>query len=215
LIDFRRWRLILKNSTIFLLISLLANLYFKLDVFLLNFLKGATAVGLYSSGYKFLEASLIVASSYNVSSLPILSRLQKENKCAFKNKIKKDLLFVTAIGLIIAFFFYFLAPVFLPLFLPGTYWQSIKVLQIVIVALPFILATSVFLNSLYAMGKAHLVVFVFIFQSLFNFSLNYLFIPKYSYFASAYITVIGEILNTIITFIFLVNLLGGKHENQR
>ncbi len=201
--DVNLWMKIIKKSTVFLIISLLANLYFKLDVFLLNFLKGPAAVGLYSSGYKFLEASLIIASSYNISSLPILSKLQKENKKDFISKIKKDLLFVGIIGVGFSFLLSILSPIFLPMVLPGSYWQSIKVLRIVIFALPFILFTSVFLNSLYALGKSHLVVFIFLFQTIFNFTLNFFLIPQYSYFASAYITLAGEILNTIITFIFL------------
>ncbi len=205
------WGKILQKSTIFLLISFLANLYFKLDVFLLNFLKDTTAVGLYSSGYKFLEASLIIASSYNVSSLPILSKLQKGKREIFIDKIKRDFLFVAAIGWVFASLLFFLAPTALPIVLPGTYWQSIKVLQIVIFSLPFILATSVFLNSLYVLGKQSLVVFIFLFQAIFNFILNYLFIPRYSYFASAYITLMGEILNAVISFLILKKVL---YENK-
>lgn len=212
--NFPAWWTIIKKSSVFLAIGLLANLYFKLDVFLLKFLKGEAAVGLYSSGYKFLEASLIIAASYNISSLPILSKLREENWAGFIKKIKKDFLFVVAIGLFVSALLYFFSPVVLPFILPKSFWESIKILRIVIFALPFILASSVFLNSIYVLGKPQIVILIFAFQSVFNFSFNLLFIPHYSYFASAYITVAAEILNTIISFTFLRKYLK-IYENSR
>jgi len=41
-----------------------------------------------------------------------------------------------------------------------------------------------------------------IFQLFFNFSLNWIFIPKYSYFASAYISLIGEVINLLVCLYF-------------
>lgn len=212
-INLKQWSAIIKKSFIFLLISLLAGFYSKADILILNFLRGKQAVGVYSAGYRFLDALMFIVTSYNISSMPLFSKLSKEKKkLIFINKIKKDIVLVFSIGIFIALGFYFLGPIVLPVVYKNTYFQSIQVLRIIIFALPLILLTSVFLNSLYALNKAKIVIYVFLFQLIFNVGLNYLLIPKFSFFASAYITIIGELFNTLICFIILKKAL---NENFR
>jgi O-antigen/teichoic acid export membrane protein len=86
----------------------------------------------------------------------------------------------------------------LSLIVKKEYAPSSKVLQIVIFALPFILMSSVFTNALYIMKKAYIVIYIYLFQVILNVLLNLIFIPKYSYIASSYITVISEMLNTFL-----------------
>jgi O-antigen/teichoic acid export membrane protein len=195
------------------LISLLAGFYSKVDVLILNFIKGKEAVGIYSAGYRFLDALMFVVTAYNVSSMPLFSKLAHDKKKnIFINKIKKDVVLVSFIGISIALGFYFLGPIFLPILYKSTYFESIQVLRIIIFALPLILLTSVFLNSIYAYNKPKSVIFIFLFQLIFNIAFNWYFIPKYGFFASAYITLLGESLNTLICFIILKKSL---NENFR
>lgn len=203
-IDIKQWSIIIKKSFIFLLISLLAGFYSKIDVLILNFIKGKEAVGIYSAGYRFLDALMFVVTAYNVSSMPLFAKFAKEKKKSiFVNKIKKDVILVFLIGISIALGFYFFGPIILPVLYKSTYFQSIQVLRIIIFSLPLILLTSVFLNSIYALNKTKTVIFIFLFQLIFNVCLNLYFIPKYSFFASAYITLAGELINTILTFAVL------------
>jgi len=207
-INLKQWSIIIKKSFVFLLISLLAGFYSKVDVLILNFIKGKQAVGIYSAGYRFLDALMFVVTAYNVSSMPLFSKLAKEKKKnIFIIKIKKDVALVFAIGMFVALGFYFLGPIILPIVYKGTYFESIQVLRIIIFALPLILLTSVFLNSLYALGKAKTVIYIFLFQLIFNAGLNLFFIPRFSFFASAYITLGGELLNTALTLIVLRSVL--------
>ena len=207
-INFKQWTIIIKKSFVFLLISLLAGFYSKVDVLILNFIKGKQAVGIYSAGYRFLDALMFIVTAYNVSSMPLFSKLTNEGKKnIFLNKIKKDVILVFSIGMFVALGFYFLGPIILPLVYKNTYFQSIEVLRIIIFALPLILLTSVFLNSIYALGKAKTVIYIFLFQLIFNIVLNLYFIPKYSFFASAYITLLGEAINTLLTLLVLRTVL--------
>ena len=207
-INLKKWLEIIKKSFVYLLISLLAGFYSKVDVLILNFIQGKEAVGIYSAGYRFLDALMFVVTAYNVSSIPLFSKLVKEKKInIFKNKIRKDVMLVFTIGVFIALGFYFLGPIILPLVYKNTYLQSIQVLRIIIFALPLILLTSVFLNSIYALGKAKTVIYIFLFQLIINIGLNLYFIPRYSFFGSAYITLGGELINTLLTFIVLWRVL--------
>ncbi|EKE13685.1 MAG: transporter [uncultured bacterium] len=203
-INLKQWSTIIKKSFVFLVISLLAGFYSKVDVLILNFIKGKQAVGIYSAGYRFLDALMFVVIAYNVSSMPLFSKLAKEKgRNIFINKIKKDVILVFTIGMFIALSFYFLGPIILPIVYKSTYFQSIQVLRIIIFALPLILLTSVFLNSIYALNKAKTVIYIFLFQLIFNIGLNLFFIPRFSFLASAYITLLGEAINTLLIFAVL------------
>lgn len=200
-INWEKWLAILQKSYIFLMISFLARAYSKVDILMLNFLKGEKAVGLYSAGYKFLDALMFVVVAYNLSSIPLYSQLAREKKyLKLKEKIKKDLVFLFLIGFFISVFFLFFSPIILKIFMKEHYLSSINVARIVVFSLPLILMTSVFLNSLYALKKIKIIIFIFLFQLIYNVVFNYLFIPSYSYFASSWISVFGELINLFLTY---------------
>jgi len=208
----RDWLKILKKSYVFVLISFFAGLYFKLDIFLLAKLKGQADVGIYSAGYKFFEALLFIPASYNVSVAPVLSRL-KNNRQLFRKKIVKDIVFLTGIGLSISVATLVLAPVLLPLIFKSKYQNSMIITQIVMFALPIILLNSIWMNVLYVLNKAYLVIFVFILQVVINLIFNLVFIPEFSYFASSLITVLSEIVNCMILLV-IVKIQLKKNESE-
>ncbi|OGK34052.1 hypothetical protein A3F57_02525 [Candidatus Roizmanbacteria bacterium RIFCSPHIGHO2_12_FULL_36_11] len=211
-IDLRSWKEFIRKSYIFVLIGFLAGLYFKIDIFLLQILKNNTDVGIYSAGYKFFEATLIFAASYNITRTPIFAKLAKKNFNLLVATLKKDLLFLTILGLAASLAIFWLSPLLLPYFLQGNYLPAIKVLRIVVFALPLILISSVFLNAMYVLKKAHLIVLIFLFQVLLNFLLNLIFIPSYSYTASAYITILSEIFNVVLLSVGFY-FIGRNYEN--
>lgn len=214
IIEVRGWLQILKKSVTFLLISLFAGLYFKVDLFLLNFLKGSKDVGIYSSGYKFLEAFLFISGSYNFVSTPFLSKLKRKQEIFnLRAKIKRDFFYLVPLGVILSIFIFSISPLLLNLIFRNEYSQAIPVLRIVIFALPFIFATSIFFNALYVLRKAYIVVLLFIIQTLINVALNLIYIPQYSYIASSYITIIGELLNTVVSFAVLVKVIRNENFN--
>lgn len=202
-IDLSSWIKIAKRSVVFLFIGLLASFYSQADFFILNFLKGPKAVGIYSAGYRFLDALMFMITAYNVSSMPVFSRLVKQGKGNFQRKIRNDVILVTIIGAFIACGFFFLGPFVLPYFIKGDYVPAIRVMQIIIFSLPLILLTSVSLNSLYALGQAKKVVYLFSFQLVYNLTANFVFIPRYGFIASSWITLVGEVINTSVSFIIL------------
>jgi len=197
-IDATGWKKFLRKSYVYILISFFAGLYFKIDVFLLQILKGETEVGIYTAGYKFFEALLFLAASYNITRTPIFAKLIKKNFKLLLTAMKKDLVFLAFTGISGALVIFFLSPIVLPFFLKGNYISSLKVVRIVIFGLPLILISSVFLNAIYVLKKAHIIVIIFLFQILFNFLLNLFFIPRYSYIASSYITVLSEFINVVL-----------------
>ncbi|MFA5136677.1 MAG: oligosaccharide flippase family protein [Patescibacteria group bacterium] len=200
-VNIKEWVVIVGKSYIFVLIGLFAGIYFKIDVFILNFMKGTESVGIYSSGYKFLEAMIMLASSYNTLSAPIFSKIAHTDKKMLMPKIGKHALFLGVIGMSAVFLTHFLGPWILPFILKGDWTHSIQVVQIVIWALPFILFNSILLNILYVSELPFVAVLLFISLSFINLLLNYVYVPQYSYFASSYITVLTEIISLSVLMI--------------
>lgn len=203
--NWKEWFEVIRKSYAFILISLFAGIYFKIDVFILNFMKGAAAVGTYSSGYKFFEAMMLLVSSYNTLSTPILSRTVHNNKRKLMPTIAKHFLFLLAIGVGIVMITDFFGSLFLPYILKGNYAMAVDVVEIVIWALPFMLFNSILLNLLYAADLSYLVVFIFLAISMMNGVLNFMLIPHFSFIASSYITVISEMVDfAVLLFIVFV-----------
>src|SRR5690606_38538227 len=57
-----------------LLNSLLVNLFFRADVFIIQAARGAPALGVYDAAYKFLNTVLLVPTYFTLAVFPILSR---------------------------------------------------------------------------------------------------------------------------------------------
>jgi len=200
-VDLVNWKKVISKSYLFILIGFLSGFYFKIDVFLLKFLKSEREVGIYNSGYKFLDAFMLLAASYNITVLPIMSRIKKDLNL-LRRKIFKDFLMLAFVGVSIVIAFYFLAPMLLPLILKKTYSGGIITARIVTFSLPFILVSSIFYNILYVFDLARTVIFILLIQSIINIILNLIYIPTYSYIASAYITVISEVINFALIWYF-------------
>ncbi len=205
-IDRDAWKEFLTKSYVYVLIAFLSGIYFKLDIFMLQILKGETDVGIYSAGYKFFESLMFIAASYNLTRTPMFTKLLKKGMDVLVNTMRKDIILLATIGFSIAIVTYFFSPYALSFFLRDRYQDAIPVIRIVIFALPFILVSSVFLNVVYVLKKAKYVIGIFLTQTLVNFALNIIYIPKYSYMASSYITVLSEMLNLgmlLIIFYFI------------
>ncbi len=200
----RQCRDIIKKSLVFVLIGLFAGFYYKADIFLLTFLKGTREVGIYSTGYKFFDAFMFMVASYNLIAAPVFAKLILRGKNELILRIKKDILHLLMLGLFVVVFAEFVFPLFLPYLFKSNYLPAIPVIRIVILSLPFILLTSVFLNAIYVLKKAYLVIIIFAFQTLDNISLNLIFIPKFSYLGSSWITVVSELINTLVSFIIFL-----------
>lgn len=205
-VDISFYKEVILKSLIFVLIGFFANLRYKIDVFLLNFFKGTKEVGLYSSSYKFLEAAILIAGSYNIISMPKFSLLSQDLNL-LKRKIKKDALFLTLISFFVIIFFILFADIILPFLFTQKYFSGIKIAKILILALPFIFLNSIFYNFFYSQKKEKIVLNLLISQALFSLIVNFFLVKNHSFWAPAFTTVISESLVTIIAYRNLIKLL--------
>lgn len=201
--QFSKWLIILRQSVVFVFIGFLANFYSKVDIFILNRFYNNQTLGIYSAGMKFLDAFLIVAGSYNIIVIPIMSKLG-DNKKQLKTKIAKDLGFLFVVGSLMVTVFWYLSPVLLSFLLKNQFTPSLLVSRVLVISILPILITSVFYNSLYGLKKERYVLFILITQALVSILIYGLVIPKYSYIGAMYAKVMLEVFNTILSFLVLL-----------
>jgi O-antigen/teichoic acid export membrane protein len=205
-ITFQLWKEFARKSSIFVVIALFAGLYNKVDIILLGNLKSASDVGVYSAGYKIYEAIMFVIPTYNLMVQPTFSNLARSNILKLKYLVKIHSLFLLFLSLFVVVII-FLTPSFIYSYIyKSEYFNSIKVLKIVTLAFPLICIHSIFLNVIYAFRKYKSIVFLYVFQTVISLTLNMLFIPHFSFYASSWITVINEVFNFGITGIFVYYL---------
>lgn len=63
---------------------LLAMLFFKVDVTLVEALQGSDALGRYSVGYKFVEAINVVPSMFTLALFPVIARQAQDDRASFR-----------------------------------------------------------------------------------------------------------------------------------
>ncbi len=197
---------LMRKSSVFVLLSFAAGLYFKADVIILNMIKGSEAVGIYTSGYKFFEALIFISASYTIAATPVFAKLLKHNIREFSRKLYRDAVLMFLLGAAVAGLGVVAAPLLLSHILKDQYAGALPVFRIVMVALPFLFASTVIMNAFYIVKKTPYIVWLFVVQAAFNGALNAALIPIYSYTASAYITVVTELL----TFAILVGLFSSR-----
>lgn len=185
------------------LLAILGLIYFRIDTLMLSYLRGNFETGIYSAGYKFLEAAVFIPNALAVALFPALAKLHDQNlkeiKKLFFQSIKVMMLFAAALLLA----YNLILPSFIEAFLPQ-YLLSIDVIRILSLTIPFMFVYVPISQILLASDKYLKQVILFSFIPLiFNIILNLKFIPAYGFLAASWVTVASDILSAAIIIFFI------------
>ena len=188
------------------LMFVFSQINFKADSILLSVLKLPTRYGLnniesvavYSLPYKVFEVALVVPTFVMNSVFPVMvSKLEQGTdklKVLFTRAIR--ILELLAVGASL------LGVIFAPLiikFLGGSeFGQSILVMRILFGGLIVYYLTQPLAWLIVTMDSQKILPWIYLISAIFNVSANYIFIPKYSFIASSFITVISELIILIM-----------------
>lgn len=190
------WPLLLNN--------LLAGLFFRADIFVLQPARGAHEVGIYSAPYKFLSLAGIIPSYFTLALFPHFSRLATipghALRAAYGHAGK--LLLVVALGIV--FITELFATDLMRLlagegFLPG----SANALRILILFLPLSYVNGLTQYLLIAAGQQRRLVLAFGLTFAFNIGANLAFTARYGYPAAAIVTVLSEVVLLVPFAVFV------------
>ena len=179
----------------------LTNVYFKLDVPMLQRFRPYSEVGWYTLAYKPFESLLFIPITVRSVVFPVLSVYFRDSRAQMElalDKLYKALLIVgwpCTVGLLVL-----AGPVNHALAL---YPESEAALRILACAIVFMFVDNTFIAALNAMDRQGTYALIALAGLVFNFLLNLVVIPRWGYLGSSSSTVITEILLASLGFLVL------------
>ena len=191
----KRMRWMAGTSLPLMLNHLLAVVFFKIDVLLLEPMKGSLVVGWYQSAYKWVEALLIIPAYLTMALFPLMSRRAQDDREGLAFAYTHTVRWLLALALPIAVATTFLAEPLIRLLGGEDYLpQGAMTLQIMIWFLPFSYVNGVTQYVLIALDRQRWITLSFAVAATFNIVANLLVIPEYGHLGAATVTIISEIV---------------------
>ncbi|MDR3642614.1 MAG: flippase [Candidatus Doudnabacteria bacterium] len=198
----------------FLFIGIFASLYAKIDVTMLRYMDNFQTVGYYGAAYKFMDFTALFSSLFISAIFPVLSPLWQGGKdsLAFNDFFQKCFRILFSAGLLVALFLIVAAPLLIKIFFPASFGPSVLALRILAIGQTLAFLSAIFSTMLIIEGREKIGLAIIIFGAVFNIVLNFILIPRFSLYGSAWATVIAEMGNLYLLQHFVswkkpVNLL--------
>jgi O-antigen/teichoic acid export membrane protein len=172
---------------------LLATLFFRIDVLILQPTWGDRAVGFYGAAYKYIDGINIIPSYFTLAIFPLMSRYAHTARDSLVRAYLLSLRLLLFIALPLAVGTPFVARELILLLGGGQYLpDSMIALQLLIWFLPFSFVNQITQYVLIAIDQQRFLTRAFIIGVLFNTLTNLLLIPQYGYRAAAVTTILSE-----------------------
>jgi O-antigen/teichoic acid export membrane protein len=192
-IDYVLMRHMLAESWPLMLNHLLATVFFKIDVVLMEAINGNTVVGQYSTAYKWLDALNIIPAFLTMALLPIMARQAHEDRAGLKRNYTLAIKLLFMVALPVAVVTTFIAEPLIKVLGGAEYLPAGGVaLQLMIWSIPIGWINSVTNYVIVALDRQRTLTIAFVIGVVFNIGTNLIFLPLYSYRAAAIITIFSE-----------------------
>ena len=170
-------------------------LYFRADSFMVAYFKSMADAGVYNVAYSVFQSALVLPTFVMNAYYPMMLKSFRGIKL-----ILLGLLGLSLAGTVITLFF---APLVIKIITGGGFVGSTQSLRILSLGFPAYFLSSLLMWFLIARGKYKVMFLLYMSGLIFNLSLNLVYIPRYSYFAASWITVISEYFILIAQIVVL------------
>lgn len=161
------------------------------DSFILKIFSGSEAVGFYGLAYK-IHGNLVLGAAFLMNSLFPLLAGEKEHFAFLKKTYHKAFSFLFSAGLLVSLFFFFLAGPAIRFIAGSSFNQSVFILRLLLGATFFSYLNHLTGYLLVTLGEQKTLLKYSLLALFLNLFLNIIFIPRFSFFAAAVITVLTE-----------------------
>ena len=192
--DFPYWKKFFKEAAPLGISSLVVFIYFKIDTILLSILKTNTEVGIYNAAYKVIENVSYIPAMITGLVFPMFSRHIFSDKKQFTHLANETLKVFAILVVPMVIGTMFLSNGIIHLIGGAAFSDASNTLRILIFALAFIFFGGLFNNILIASNYQKKMLWALVGCAIFNITANIIFIPMFSYTASAVISVATEFL---------------------
>ena len=177
----------------------LNTVYFRVDVFLISYFRNFSEVGIYNLAYSFFQTALVVPTFIMNSYYPVMLRS--------KQNLLKVAGILGLLGILGSITTWYLSPYLISLVAKAGFTGSVEALRILSLAFPGFFLSALLMWVLIGRKQYKTVLLIYAVGLIVNVILNYLFIARYTYVASSWITGLTEYLILILQIIILIPLL--------
>jgi O-antigen/teichoic acid export membrane protein len=186
-------RHMLRESVPLMINHLLATLFFRIDILILQPTWGDRAVGYYGAAYKYIDGINIIPSYFTLAIFPLMSRYAHAARDSLVRAYILSLRLLLIIALPLAVGTPFIARELILVLGGGQYLpESMIALQILVWFLPFSFINQVTQYVLIAIDQQRFLTRAFLIGVSFNVVANLILIPAYGYRAAAITTIASE-----------------------
>ncbi|MDA2922495.1 flippase [Patescibacteria group bacterium AH-259-L07] len=195
--DLSLWRTILKKTWPVGLSIILTTIYFKGDTIILSLFRPFEEVGIYGAAYRILEALIMFPPIFmGLVLAPLAHAWAKKDMSRFKRIYQKSFDFFIILILPLVVGTLFLAKPLMILIAGNEFAISAGPLKVLVFATAFIFLGSLTTYTIIALEKQKIMLKFYIVAAMIALVGYLIFIPKYSYWGAAYMTIIAEFLVT-------------------
>ncbi|MFZ2664593.1 MAG: flippase [Patescibacteria group bacterium] len=205
-IDKDLWKYLVLSALPLGIMFCFSQVSFKQDSLMVSVMKLPSSYGLnntesvavYALAYKVFEVFLVIPTFFMNSAYPVLVRHMVEGKEKLKNTFSKVILFLLFSGLLVGFLGVILSPMVVKVIGGEGFDQSVLALRILSSGLVIFYLSQPISWLIVTLGYQARLPFIYFLSAVFNVAANIVFIPKYSFYASAVITILTEILILVL-----------------
>ncbi len=188
---------------------LLATVFFKIDVVILEPLQGDVIVGQYSTAYKWLDALGVIPSLFTMALLPIMARQAQTDREGLRRNYDFAVKLLVSLAVPVAALTTFSATFLINLLGGARYLPNGAIaLQIMVWFMPIGWINSLTNYVLIALDQQARMKWAFLAGVSFNTLTNLLFVPTYGFQAAAVTTILSELVLLIAFYQLLRRALG-------
>jgi O-antigen/teichoic acid export membrane protein len=186
LYDWALQRYMLAESGPLMINHLLASVFWRINLYILQWFAGPSAVGIFSAATKYLDGLNVIPSYFTLAIFPLMSRYAQGQSDALARayRLASQLLLILALPIAVAFTF--LATPLIRILGGAAYLpDSALALQIMVWSIPIGWVNSVTQYVLISVNQQRFLTRAFIIGVVFTGIANLLLVPRFGYAASA------------------------------
>ncbi len=207
--DFPLWLEIIKKSWPLTLTIVFNLIYLRADTLILSLIKDPSEVGIYGASYRIVDFLTTLPFMFCGVILPLLTISWANSQIdKFKKIMQKsfDAIIIITIPMLIGT--QLVSKQIISLIAGTEFIASGEVLKILILATSAVFFGCLFSHAVIALDKQKKMIPFYLLTAVTSVAGYLYFIPKYSYFGAAWVTVYSELLIALASFVLVVKISG-------
>lgn len=188
-------------------VAILSILYFRIGVIELQLIKGASAVGIFSSAGKCIEMLTIIPGSIAIASFPSLVNDYKDSFEKFTKRMSSLITGMFIVGAFFSLMVFFFGKYLIVILYGSEFMYSINILKVLTWTTPFVFVNSMFTYILTSSGNDKFNFLCYLVMTLVSIITNLVFIHYFNILGAAYAFLFVEVVLSCSLFYGVINLL--------